>query len=80
MADSSRRIHVAPPRAKDVMTDNYPRRRVMAVISEYAALISSEIKSIVLATYAPDTAGARCEYLSPTGTSAHVQAMRSRIA
>jgi hypothetical protein len=36
----------------------------MAVFGEYA-LISSEIKSIVLATYAPTTAGVRCEYLSP---------------
>jgi hypothetical protein len=43
------------------MTDNHPHRRVMAVIGEYA-LISSEIKSIVLTAYAPTT---RCEYLSP---------------
>jgi hypothetical protein len=46
------------------MTDNHPHGRVMAVIGEYP-LISSEIKSIVLAAYAPATAGARCEYLSP---------------
>src|ERR1700722_10024091 len=56
MAGNSRGIHVAPPRATDVMTDNYPLGRVMAAISEYA-LISSEIKSIVLMTYAPGTAG-----------------------
>jgi hypothetical protein len=37
----------------------------MAMISEYAALISSEIKSIALATYAPAQPEARCEYLSP---------------
>jgi hypothetical protein len=46
------------------MTDNHPHGRVMAAIGEYA-LISSEIKSIVLAAYAPTTAGARYEYLSP---------------
>jgi hypothetical protein len=46
------------------MTDNHPRRRVTAVIGEYA-LISSEIKSIVLAAYAPTTAGGAREYLSP---------------
>jgi hypothetical protein len=46
------------------MADNHPRRRVMAVISEYA-LISSEIKLIVLATYAPARADVRCECLSP---------------
>ena len=45
-----------PPQGLKTMTDNHPRRRVMAVISEYA-LISSEIKSIVLAAYAPATAG-----------------------
>ena len=38
------------------MTDNHPHGRVMAVIGEYP-LISSEIKSIVLAAYAPATAG-----------------------
>jgi hypothetical protein len=38
------------------MTDNHPRRRVMAVIGEYA-LISNEIKSIVLSAYALATAG-----------------------
>ena len=52
-----------PPQGLKTMTDNHPHRRAMAVISEYA-LISSEIKSIVLA-YALPTAGARCEYLSP---------------
>ena len=36
----------------------------MAVVGEYAS-ISSEIKSLVLAAYAPAAAGARCEYLSP---------------
>jgi len=36
----------------------------MAAISEYA-LISSEITSIVLMTYAPGTAEARCSCLSP---------------
>jgi hypothetical protein len=55
---------MGPPRAKNVMADNHPRRRVMAVISEYA-LISSEIKLIVLATYAPARADVRCECLSP---------------
>ena len=64
MAGRSREIHMGPPRAKNVMADNHPRRRAMAVISEYA-LISSEIKLIVLTTYAPATAGVRCEYLSP---------------
>ena len=45
-----------PPQGLKTTTDNHPYRRVMAVISEYA-LISSEIKSIVLAAYAPATAG-----------------------
>ena len=45
-----------PPQGLKTMTDNHPRRRVTAVIGEYA-LISSEIKSIVLAAYAPATAG-----------------------
>jgi hypothetical protein len=53
-----------PPQGLKTMTDNHPHRRVMAVIGEYA-LISSEIKSIVLTAYAPTTAGVRCEYLSP---------------
>ena len=44
-----------PPQGLKTMTDNHPRGRVMAVIGEYA-LISSEIKSIVLAAYVPTAA------------------------
>jgi hypothetical protein len=55
-----------PPQGLKTMTDNHPRRRVMAVIGEYA-LISSEIKSIVLAAYAPATAGSARVPVSPQG-------------
>ena len=53
-----------PPQGLKTMTDNNPHRRVMAVISEYA-LISSEIKSIVLTRTRRPQPGTRCEYLSP---------------
>src|SRR5579863_4902998 len=56
MAGNSRGIHVAPPRAKDDDLQSPPHERVMAVLSEYAS-ISSEIKSIALAAYAPAAAG-----------------------
>ena len=45
-----------PPQGLKTTTDNHAHRRDMTVISEYA-LISSEIKSIALAPYAPATAG-----------------------
>ena len=56
-----------PPQGLKTMTDNHPHRRVMAVIGEYA-LISTEIKSIVLAAYAPTTAGSALRVpVSPQG-------------
>jgi len=68
-----------PPQGLKTMTDNHPHRRVMAVIGEYA-LISNKIKSVVLAAYAPATAGGALRVPVSLQVSAHVQAMRSRTA
>ena len=60
-----------PRQGLKTKTDNHPRRRVTAVISEYV-LISSEIKSIVLAAYAPTAAASALRVpVSPQGR-AHV--------